>query len=85
MSIVRRFEVFKYYRGWRALWLAVYAFILMVAVTNIVQGIGGDNSYGWNLGIAQIVAVMMFVISDLKSGIIERQDRDLRLMRGDSR
>ena len=75
----------KYYKGWRALWLAVYAFILMVAVTNVVQGVGGDNVYEWNLGFAQIIAVMMFVISDLKSGIIERQDRVLRLMRGGSR
>ena len=77
--------MFKYYKGWRALWLAVYAFILMVAVTNVVQGIGGDNVYEWNLGFAQIIAVMMFAISDLKSGIIERQDRVLRLMRGGSR
>lgn len=75
----------KYYKGWRALWLAVYAFILWVSVTSIVQGVGGDNSYQWNLGIAQIIIVIMFVISDLKSGIIERQDRVLRLMRGGSR
>lgn len=74
--------MFKYYRGWRALWLVLYAFVLAVAVTNIVGGIGDDNSYQLHFGVSNIFLVGMFVIGDLQSGIIDRQNRVIRLMRG---
>lgn len=64
------------------MWLVLYAFVLVVAVTNIVGGIGDDNSYQLHFGVSNIFLVGMFVIGDLQSDIIDRQNRMLRVVRG---
>jgi len=60
----------------------VYAFILAVAVTNIAGGIGNGELYQFHLGVAHILLVWMFVIIDLRNGIIERQDDLMESYRG---
>ena len=74
--------MFKYYKGWRVLLLLAYILIIAFGVSNIWHGISGGNSYQWNLGITEILLAIMFVISDLRSGIIERQNDSLESYRG---